>query len=469
MRKSNLKKLFVDLILLTGLPYACISGRDSEHKPNILLFIIDDAGYNDVGYNGSEIKTPVIDSLANQGVRLNSYYVYPVSSPTRAALLTGRPPSRIGILAPLQTDSPRKLKEEAILLSTVLKKAGYETCLDGKWHLGMSPEETPNMFGFDHSYGYLGPWLDSYTHFSTNWKLDGSILRQWHRNGKLFDESGHVTDLITDEAVSFIKEKRNKTKPFYLHVAYSAPHTPLQEPAKYTDIYKGSIENNSRRYYAAAMTHLDEGMGEIIEALIEEGIDENTIVIFMSDNGAAKGSDYSNNGKGWLVPPREFNMSYGLTDQLGNNSPFRDWKGSLYEGGIRVAAFITWPKHLKSSICDQTIYVCDWVPTLANLAGIELPSGMNAEGMNVVPALKGEKIKNERFLYWRTTSQQAVRRGPWKLIHTGKTLHEGKYELFNIDEDPFEKINLAEKYSDMVNLFVKEIERNMEMDPKNLD
>ncbi|MGC9342211.1 MAG: sulfatase-like hydrolase/transferase, partial [Bacteroidales bacterium] len=294
------------LILLISFSCTRESRKKGETKPNILIFIADDTGFKDVGYHGSEIETPNIDRLATEGLILDQHYVYQLCSPTRAALLTGRPPSRFGLTSPLQPFTDFRFPEGTQMLPSVLKGAGYETSLVGKWHLGMVPDQSPNTFGFDHSYGYTGPWIDSYSHLVGNRWGDGSGIRQWQRNGELIQEHGHVTDLITKEAVRFISEKRDKTKPFFLYVAYSAPHVPCQEPKEFTDLYEGVIENNSRLFFAAAMTHLDESMGEIVRTLEEEGIEEQTLVIFTSDNGGQRGGNYGASGSGWLIPPDEY-------------------------------------------------------------------------------------------------------------------------------------------------------------------
>ena len=433
-------------------------------QPNILIIVSDDTGYHDVGFHGSEIMTPNLDRLAREGVELENFYAYPVCSPTRAALMTGRPPSRNGVLGPLQSWTPPPFEAGKITLAGMLKNAGYETCLSGKWHLGMRPVEIPNLFGFDRSYGYLGPWLDSYSHLTTNFHGDKSGIRQWHRDGELIDETGHVTDLVTDEAVRFIKEDRDKSKPFLLYVPYSAPHTPIQEPNKYTDMYKDSIENVSRRYFAAAMTHMDDCIGQMISALEEEGVDQDTVVIYFSDNGGARGGDYSRDGNGWLIPPAEFYMSYGPTDVLGDNTPLRGWKGTLYEGGIRVPAFINRPGHLTPQKTDNPMYVCDLVPTLASFAGIDVPAEMATEGIDIRPALSGGPMPEERTFYWRTGGRLAVRVGDWKLIHNGKTPESGTVELFNIAEDPTETSDLADRNPAKVDELKTELARQFAMD-----
>jgi arylsulfatase A-like enzyme len=465
MKNNSSICILVGMLSCTLLFHGCVS-EQADERPNIVIFIADDTGFNDVGYHGSVITTPHIDRLASQGLVLDQHYVYPVCSPTRAALMTGRPPSRFGIMGPLQPYTDFRFEKGTPMLASVLKSAGYETCLDGKWHLGMEPDQLPNCFGFDHSYGYTGPWIDSYSLLVGNWRGDGSGIRHWHRDGQLIEELGHVTDLITQEAVSFISERRDRSKPFFLYVAYSAPHVPCQEPKKYTDPYEGIIENNSRLFFAAAMTHLDESMGEITSCLEEEGLTENTIVIFMSDNGGQRGGDYGTTGSGWMAPPDEYNMAYALSDSLGDNTPLRNWKGSLYEGGIRVPSFVRWTGRFNPGTIEIPVHVCDWLPTLAGLAGAEVPPEMHAEGMDVMPILDGNPPVGDRVLYWNSSRQQAVRKGPWKLIRseTRGDEKQERFELFNIDQDPVEAEDLSSAQPDLMQSLKAELERNMALD-----
>jgi arylsulfatase A-like enzyme len=317
----------------------------------------------------------------------------------------------------------------------------------------MKPELRPNHYGFNHSYGYVGPWLDSYTHLTTDFTDTYDGIRQWHRNGELFDEEGHVTDLVTAEAVRFLTEIRNKSKPFLLYLPYSAPHTPCQEPAEWVAPYEGVIETASRRYFAAAITHMDDGIGKVREALAAEGVAENTITLFFSDNGGSRGGDQTR----WLVPPRQFYMSYGSTEVLGNNLPLRGWKGQLYEGGIRVPALIHWPARLDAGENPTPIQVCDVLPTLSVAAGIETPVDASVEGVNMWGALTGE-TPPERTFYWAHRKDQAVRQGDWKLIKRDKT------ELFNLAEDPYETTDLSSSQPEVLERLTAELERNLALD-----
>ncbi|MBT4483835.1 MAG: sulfatase-like hydrolase/transferase [Candidatus Latescibacteria bacterium] len=434
-----------------------------ESRPNIVIILADDAGWSDVGFHNQEIISPNLDRIAKEGVELTHFYVSPVCSPTRASLLTGRPPSRFGITGPLQLEHEYAIPPNTVTIAELLLRNGYDTAITGKWHLGMTPELVPNKYGFRHSYGYLGPWLDSWSHLTTDFKRTGKGVRQWHRNGKLIDEHGHVTDLVTDEAVRFITDIRDKANPFFLYVPYSAPHTPIQEEKKWIDMYDGTIENTSRKYFAASITHMDYGIGQILDALETEGVLDNTLVMFFSDNGGARGGNYPER---WLKPPVEYYMEYGPTDVLGDNEPFHGWKGQHYEGGIRIPAIIRWKNRLTPGKADAPMIVYDLYPTFAHLADADIPAETVVEGENVWNYINGEQEDRTPFFYWHTGSQYVIRNGEWKLIHFGKQLGKGRFELYNIAEDPLEKTDLADKNLEMVEELFKEMKRQAALDRK---
>jgi arylsulfatase B len=411
-------------------------------RPNILLLVADDAGWRDVGYHGSEINTPNLDHLMEEGVELNHFYVWPTCSPTRASLLTGRPASRFGILGPIGGKSKLHLPQETPTLAELLRENGYTTAITGKWHLGLQPEVGPDKYGFEYAYGYLHGQIDQYTHV---YKYGD---RTWHRNGEFIDEEGHATDLITKEAVNYLTQIRDKSKPFFLYVPFSVPHFPLQEEAKWVKPYEKSIENESRRVFAASVAHMDNAVGKIISTLENENLRENTLVIFISDNGAQEN---------WFPGNDEYEGRHGPNDVLGDNRPLRDWKKSVYEGGIRVPGFINWPSRLKSRQVDDVTCAVDVLPTVAALAGVHLPSDMQVDGENIWPAVSGGKPLTERVLYWRTKSQMAVRKGEWKLIHNGKTPDKGEDELYNLRTDPYEKENISVRYPEIVNELKQEM------------
>jgi arylsulfatase A-like enzyme len=422
-------------------------GTADHPKPNILLLVADDAGWHDVGYHQSEIKTPNIDKLIKTGVELDHFYAYPTCSPTRAALLSGRNPSRYGILGPIAMRSKQILPPETVTLPALLQKKGYITAITGKWHLGLRPENGPRQYGFDHTYGFLHGQIDQYTHKYKNGD------RSWHRNDVFIEEEGHATDLITREAVQFIKKMKGKNKPFFLYVSFSVPHYPLQEEEKWVKPY-AFIENKSRRLYAASMTHMDAAIGDLIYTLENEQLRDNTIVIFLSDNGAQEN---------W-TPDFEYNGKHGPYDRLGNNRPLKDWKGSLYEGGIRVPAVLNWPQKLIPHKVEQVVSVTDIYPTVAHLAGIEVNTNLLLDGQKALPVIANGDSLTKRNLYWRTSGQSAIRRGKWKLVCSSGTSDLTECELYNIDTDPEEKNDIAKQHvkitSKLQSLLKTEIQRD---------
>src|SRR5262245_32984742 len=345
---------------------------EGKQPPNILILIADDLGWHDVGYHGSEIRTPYLDRFAAGGVRLERHYVYPTCSPRRAGLLTGRNPSRFGIQAPIAGRSEQTLPAAAPTLAKALKTRGYATALFGKWHLGLKPEVGPRQYGFEQTYGYLHGQIDQLTHRYKNGD------RTWHRNDSFVDEEGHATDLIATEAVKFITAERKQ--PFFLWVAFSVPHHPVQEEEKWIAPYKETIKDPSRRLYAASITHMDAAIGRLVEALEKSGRLKDTLIVFTSDNGGQKD---------W-VSKTDYEGKHGPNPTLGDNRPLRGWKTELYEGGIRVPAFVSWNGRLQSGTVNQTISYLDWLPTIGHLAGVEPKAEWKLEGRNVWPLLSGQ-------------------------------------------------------------------------------
>ncbi len=421
-------------------------GTRSKMQPNILIIVADDLGWNDVGYHGSEVRTPTIDKLANEGIEFDKFYVCTACSPTRASLLTGRYPSRLGILTPL--GDPAGLPAGTITLAKLLKQKGYDTGISGKWHLGAVPEGRPMNYGFNSSYGYLRGQLDPYTHLYKNGD------RTWHRNDQLINEEGHVTDLITKEAIRFIEKPRAKDIPFFLYVAYSVPHYPLDEPGKWVNKYKGQIENKSRRMFAAAVTHMDHSIDLLLSALQKKGMAENTLILFVSDNGGQK-SWYS---------ATQYGGKFAAHDVLGNNLPLRDWKLSLYEGGIRVPALLYWPGKVKHQQITKDINIIDIFPTLAQIAGVKIKDEWDIEGINFWPVIEGQKLSGNRLMYWRTDEFIAVKKGEWKLIHLNENPEEGNDELYNVITDPYEEKNIAQQYPEKVKELHKEMVHQVALD-----
>ncbi len=452
-RRIQIIIIGIPLLFLVNCKQA-VKDYGKSSKPNIVLFVADDAGWHDVGYHGSEINTPNIDKLAETGVELNQFYVYPTCSPSRAALLTGKYASRFGIEKPIAMKSKQVLPEKVETLPEALKKEGYQTAITGKWHLGLSLESGPSHYGFDYTYGFLHGQIDQYTHRYKNGD------RTWYRNNKFVDEKGHATDLITNEAIKYIKSIRDKSKPFFIYIPYSVPHYPLQEEKKWVEPYKSLSIVNSRKLFDASMTHMDYAIGEIIQTLKDGKLLDNTIVIFISDNGGQEN---------WY-PEKEtniklYNGKFGPYPKLGDNSPLKGYKAELYEGGIRVPAVIYWKDHLKHNKVEQLIKVTDLFPTLTSLVDSSLTQGLNLDGENMWDFISNENnVREGRELYLRTPDQFALRRGDWKLIHFGSTLDEGKEEMFNIKNDPNETKNVMKDYPKVRNELFKELENQIKFD-----
>ena len=416
-------------------------------RPNIVIFLADDQGWNDIGYHGSEIDTPNLDRLAASGVRLEQFYAYPTCSPTRAALLTGRNPSRYGIGEPIAIRSRQALPKDTPTLASRLRKLGYVTGIIGKWHLGLRPEVGPRQYGFDYSYGYFHGQLDPYTHL---YKIGD---RTWHRNDEFIDEEGHATDLLTGEAIAFIE--RHQKRPFFLYVPFSVPHSPLNETDRWTGPYVHRIANESRRKFAAAVTHMDDSIGQIVGALARLGQKENTLIVFFSDNGGPKD---------WY-PTYQYDGRYPAFDRLGDNSPLRGWQCEVYEGGIRVPAFVHWPERLRQRAIMDVTSVMDFLPTLLAVARgqpAEVSTDESLEGMNIWPTLAGREATGPRVLYWKTDTHYALRDGDYKLIQDRKT---GKVELFDVANDPYEKREVANEQPERVRQMLNALHQQQARDP----
>ena len=444
--------LSIALLFCFLVSYGQKSQKKPVGKPNIILIIADDAGWNDVGYNGSEIQTPNIDRLAKNGVVLNRFYASPTCSPTRASVLTGRPSSRMGIVAPISDKSKMKLPDSIPTLPKLLHQNNYQTALFGKWHLGLQPSSGPTAYGFDYSYGFLHGQIDQYTHKYKNGD------ESWYRNVEFIVEKGHATDLITQEAIKWISEKRDAKKNFFLQVAYSAPHFPLQEEQKWKDPYMHSIKNSSRRDFAAAMSHMDNSIGLLLDKLKQEKLDKNTLIIFMSDNGAMEDWDSK----------KEYNGVHPSNDRLGDNTPLRDWKTSNYEGAIRVPCAVYWKGHLKSYKNESYISVIDLLPSFLFLAGDEnLPPTI--EGRNVWQAISENKSIPDQEIYVRGHLQESLIQSPWKIIRTRHLAIPADYELYNIEKDPSEKKNVILQNEALAEKMKMALENQFKKDAKEVN
>jgi len=395
-------------------------------RPNIVYIMADDLGWKDVGFRGSDIKTPNIDRLAQEGARLEQFYAQPMCSPSRAALMTGRYPFRYGLqTAVIPSAGKYGLSTDEWLLPQALKEAGYKTAIVGKWHLGHADRKYwPRQRGFDYQYGPVLGEIDYFTH-SAHGTTD------WYRNNQLVKEDGYVTQLLGNDAVKLIDSYDPKT-PLFLYLAFTAPHAPYQAPKEHLDKYK-HIAEPARRAYAAMITAMDDQIGRVIAALDKRKMRDNTLIIFQSDNGGPRSAKFTG----------EVDMSKSTIPA--DNGPYRDGKGTLYEGGTRVVALANWPGHIKpGSVVDQPIHMVDMYPTLAGLAGASVIKTKPLDGLNVWPTIsEGQRSPRNEVVYNIEPFLAAVRQGDWKLVW--KTTLPFTVELFNLEKDPGEKTNLADK------------------------
>lgn len=445
----NLRSLLWVGMVLTCALSALAQPQPSKH-PNVVIILADDLGYGDLGgFYGGEARTPNLNQMAEEGMVFSDFHSNgPTCSPTRAALLTGRYQQRVGIEKPLPTNWDdegigSEDNRDEITIGEYLRKVGYTTALYGKWHLGKHSSANPVFHGFDDFRGLTCGCGDYFT------KTDRNGYPDWWHNDKREFQEGYATDVITDNAVAFIQT--HKDKPFFLYVAYNAIHFPWQtaeddeletrlEGGDYTSPEPGphsklgphkpdEVPDIVRQMIA----RLDEGVGRILRALKEAGIDEGTLVVFTSDNG------------GYL------HYNKGVWPKVSSNGPFRGQKGQLYEGGQRVPAIARWPGKIKSgTVTSATAMTFDLLPTILDLADVTPPpadSPHALDGVSILPLLLDNRPPAPRLLYWRTPRQKAVRDGNWKLVTTRS---DDAPELFNLQSDPGETSNLAVSHPEKV-------------------
>jgi arylsulfatase A-like enzyme len=404
-------------------------------RPNIIVIVADDLGFADVGFNGcTDIPTPNIDSLARNGVRFsNGYVTHPYCSPTRAGLLSGRYQQRFGHEANptyLPEDSSVGLPVTETLLPKLLADAGYATGAVGKWHLGAAPCFRPSARGFTESFGFLGgghqylPQTNKLSGAVANWQIEyqAPLLK----NGAEQPFDGYMTDILSREAVAFVT--RNKANPFFLYLAYNAVHTPLQAPEKYLARFP-AMTDPRRRTYAAMNSAMDDGIGQVLAALRANGLEKNTLVWFISDNGGP--------------PPNVAPTS---------NAPLRGHKGTLYEGGIHVPFALQWPAAIKAgTVISAPVISLDIFATALAVADAKPAPGKTPDGTSLLPLLMGDATGfDQRVLHWRDggskANKWALRQGNWKLVRSGTLAQPGPAELYDLAADIGETHNLlAEK------------------------
>ena len=428
-----------------------LSAAESR-QPNVVIIFTDDQGTLDMGcYGSQDLHTPAMDGLAASGVRFTQAYSHTVCCPARAMLMTGRHPQRsdVGSWTQGETHAPpgRHMLLREATLAEALQKAGYATALYGKWHLGAHPDHGPTKQGFDEFFGLRDGFIDNFCHY------------QLHRTGyhdlfegtkEVFLRGSYFPDLIADRALAFID--RNRDRPFFLYFAMNIPHYPEQPLPRYVERYKGLPE--PRRSYAAIVSTTDDYVGRILTKLEANGLRDDTIVVFMSDNGYSA-EDYQiqvdHHTSGY---PKGHN--YGANGGGGNTGKWLGSKGTFLEGGIRVPAILSYPRAVpKGQVRDQAITAMDWYPTILALCGIDLPEDLELDGHSVLPLIENANVPSSyETMYWQWQKGWTVRQGDWKLIVNG-TRGIGrekldKIHLGNLADDRPELKNHASEQPEIV-------------------
>ncbi len=430
-------RFLTSLLLAAGLTAAA-------EKPNFLIVFTDDHGWGDVAaFGGSDVQTPHLDQLAAEGLKFTAMRANcTVCSPSRAALLTGRYPDRVGVPGVIRTQPENSWGYFAPGLPTLadaLKPAGYHSAIVGKWHLGLESPNTPNERGFDLFHGFLGDMMDSYT---THLRHDQNYMRL---NREVIEPKGHATDLFTDWACAYLKgERRPKEKPFFLYLAYNAPHFPIEPPAEWLDKVKARAPDMDPKRAAnvAFVEHLDANIGRVLACLRKTGLDKNTVVVFSADNG-------------------------GSLPHAQSNHPWRDGKQSHYDGGLRVPFMLRWPAQVKpGSVSDYAGLNFDVFPTFLELAGLKPSPDLDA--VSLVPLLEGRAMPANRELYfvrreggpaYGGKSYEAIVRGEWKLLQNDPW---SPLELYHLKNDPQETTNLRGKAPKVFNELSAALRRHVQ-------
>ena len=427
----------VSLLILLFLSGAVASAQ----QPNIVLIVADDLGYGDLSsYGAEDLHSPALDSLAASGIRFTQFYANsPVCSPTRASLLSGRYPPLAGVPGVIRTHASNNwgnLAQNIELLPEKLRLRGYHTSMVGKWHLGLNAPQRPVDRGFDHFEGFLGDMMDDYY----NHRRHG--INYMRRGEEVIYPEGHATDLFTDWAVHYIESRTVSTAPFFLYLAYNAPHTPIQPPEEWvTKVQQreGDIDE-ARAKLVALIEHMDHGIGKVMAALKENGFHDNTLVIFVSDNG-------------------------GQLNVGARNGPLREGKGTVYEGGIRVPAIASWPGNIApGAASDALLTTMDIYPTLLEAAQARITQiidgtsflGSLLGGLDPDPNRLLFFSRREGGLRFGGKTIEAVRQGPWKLLQNSPY---APLELYNLERDPLETTDLSSAEPDVFRRLATELRR----------
>jgi len=428
------------LIVLVTMTISC--GAANGRAPNVVILYTDDLGNGDVGcYGCKDIRTPSIDALAASGVRFTNYYTpAPICAPARAAMLSGRYPRRAGMSNTQNIRSAPNspgLNTEEVTFAELAKQRGYATAVFGKWHLGSTYECHPNSQGFDSFFGHLSSCVDSFSHMFYAQEPFHHDL--WRNREEVFEDGKHMTDLITREATRFID--RHADEPFVMYVAYNTPHYPMVSQAKYLKMYQDMPRR--RRFHAALVAGIDDSVGQILQRLRDRKLIRDTFVFFASDNGAANRSRRGEGG--------------------GSNAPYREFKRSLFDGGISVPGIVSWPGTIpENQTRDQLTIGMDVFSTIADILGAELPRYRTIDGQSWMPFLKDPDKPGHEALFFEWADQHTVRWGKWKLVRNPlidqyvsrqnrvDPKHDDYVFLADTEADPGEESNLAEQHLEVV-------------------
>ncbi len=417
-------------------PLGIATAAEAE-RPNVVIILVDDLGWGDLScYGGPNIKTLNIDTLARDGMRFTKFRANSsVCSPSRAAIMSGMYPDRAGVPGVIRTNEPESsgfLAQNLATLPEALRKVGYQSAAVGKWHLGLESPNLPNQRGFDFFHGFLGDMMEDY------WNHRRHGINYMRLNDKEIDPQGHATDLFTDWACDYLKERSGKKdKPFFLYLAYNAPHDPIQPPPDFLERVKQREPGISekRAKLIALIEHMDAGVGKVLKTMEETGLDKNTLVVFLSDNG-------------------------GPLNTEAFNGPHRDGKGSMYEGGLAVSCIARWPEKIKAATLSEAEGISmDLYPTVLEVAGVDLKTArgniytQRLDAVSLLEILTGkEKTLPKRPLYFvrheaspyfgMKSSNALIDEDGWKILHNSPF---SKLELYNLNDDPLETTDMAQK------------------------
>ncbi len=428
-----MKKILLMLIIIFH--FSLYGESTTYDRPNILFILADDLGWADVGFHDSRILTPNLDKLAEQSTELTTFYVQPVCTQTRAAFLTGRYPFRYGLgYKVIKPNVKHGLPKEEITIAKVLKQNGYSTAIFGKWHLGdYQGKFLPSVHGFDVHIGNYCGWVDYDNRARPNYQNADNTNIDWHNNSKIHKVSGYTTDLITEDAINWIKEKKKEKSSFFSYLAYTAPHGPLKAPKEFIEMYS-NIKNSQERKYAAVVTALDSAIGKLLKTIKDEGLERKTLIFFTSDNG-------------------------GKVNGGGFNHPLRGGKKDLYEGAFKVPTLIKWPGVIKAGEkIDIPMHVVDLFPTILSATKVSNNIGLAIDGIDLLPILLEGKNTRKELFYGQNHRGAAIRVGKYKLISYTKI---GKNELYDLEKDPSENIDLSKDKPEIVKNLLKQIEHHI--------